>query len=462
MTATSNAKRMTTLAKTSWGMTALAPALVASGLMGMPMSAHAADLGGSCCADLEERIAELEATTARKGNRKVSLTISGYVAQELTVWDDGHETNTYLHGLGPTQASHVKFNGQAVIAPGWTAGYMMRLQNISDNPFGRSVSGGAVSAMNQASDEFDAGLNVQMSFWYLQSKDYGKISVGKQANAAKSAAMFTDQSGTQIFDNYTFLSGFPQMILRSGGNLSPPVTWGQLAFCHSQNLPLGGDCNGIVMEAVRYDTPVWGGFSASTSWGEDDTWEVAGRYAGELSGFKLALGIGYSEMTDENTTGPRSVVEKHSSYFQLGGYAQHLATGLFVHGAYGREDNDDALALRDTNGDGVGDTVVGPVKDGEHWYVKAGMRRAWLPLGHTIVYGDYAEYHDQLGPAALAQGATSSELTRYGGGIAQEIDSASMTLYLKYDKTEADVTGAPALTDLEDLQLWSLGGIVNF
>ena len=37
-------------------------------------SARAADLGGNCCADLEERIAELEATTARKGNRKMSLT----------------------------------------------------------------------------------------------------------------------------------------------------------------------------------------------------------------------------------------------------------------------------------------------------------------------------------------------------------------------------------------------------
>ena len=32
--------------------------------------------------DLEERIAELEATTARKGNRKVSLTVSGWVGQQ--------------------------------------------------------------------------------------------------------------------------------------------------------------------------------------------------------------------------------------------------------------------------------------------------------------------------------------------------------------------------------------------
>lgn len=40
-------------------------------------NAMAADLGGDCCADLEERIAELEATTVRKGNRKVSLEVSG-------------------------------------------------------------------------------------------------------------------------------------------------------------------------------------------------------------------------------------------------------------------------------------------------------------------------------------------------------------------------------------------------
>ena len=42
-------------------------------------SARAADLGGDCCADLEERVADLEATTARKGNRKVSLKISDWV-----------------------------------------------------------------------------------------------------------------------------------------------------------------------------------------------------------------------------------------------------------------------------------------------------------------------------------------------------------------------------------------------
>ena len=72
-------------------------ALVAAGLLAGGMSitsASAADLGGNCCADLEERIAELEATTARKGNRKVSLTVSGWVGQQVTFWDDGIESPT--------------------------------------------------------------------------------------------------------------------------------------------------------------------------------------------------------------------------------------------------------------------------------------------------------------------------------------------------------------------------------
>ena len=55
--------------------------LAAAGLFAT--SAQAADLGGNCCTDLEERVAELEATTARKGNRKVSLTVYGQVNEAV-------------------------------------------------------------------------------------------------------------------------------------------------------------------------------------------------------------------------------------------------------------------------------------------------------------------------------------------------------------------------------------------
>lgn len=425
-------------------------AFLAAAALALAAPVQAADLGGDCCADLDERIAELEATTARKGNRKVSLTVTGYVAQEVTYWDDGGESNVYLHGLGPTQATNVRFTGQAQIAPGVTAGYMLRLQNLDDNAFGRNAATGA--SFNQNSPRFSQGVNVQMSYWYLQSKDLGKISVGRQANAAKSAAMFTDQSGTQVFDNYTFLDGFPQFFLRSKttGALAG-VTWGNLSYCYSQNVALGGDCNGLVMNAVRYDTPVWAGFSASTSWGEDDVWEVAARYNGEFSGFKVAFGVGYSENRDEGASAAAVSAHKESQYFQAGGYIQHLATGLFVHGAYGNENNNDTKLLNGTT-----------ALDGEHWYVKAGIRQKWTGLGATILYGDYAEYDDQLGPGALNAGATGSTLQRFGGGIAQEIDAAAMVVYLKYQHMTADIVGAAALSNIEDIDFVSAGALINF
>src|ERR1700704_4104241 len=106
-------------------------ALVAAGLLmgGLGAgSASAADLGGNCCADLEERIAELEATTARKGNRKVSLTISGWIGEQIMWWDDGAARGTYVTGLGTTLSSNVKFTGQATIMPGWYAGYVLHLE----------------------------------------------------------------------------------------------------------------------------------------------------------------------------------------------------------------------------------------------------------------------------------------------------------------------------------------------
>jgi predicted porin len=336
------------------------------------------------------------------------------------------------------------------LAAGWSAGYTLRIQNLDDNPFGRNAATG--QAIDQFSPNFGQGPNVQMSFWHLQNSALGKLSIGRQAGAAKSAAMFTDQSGTQIVDNYTFLAGFPQFQLRNDGVLiGGGMTWGQLAYCYSQNVPLGGDCDGLVMNSVRYDTPVVSGFSASASWGEDDDWEIAARYAGQWSGFKIILGAGFSDNTDARISGTAVMASKDSQFFQAGGYIEHLTSGLFVHVAYGHENNNGALLA---NG------FTAP--NSHHWYVKSGIRRKWTPLGATVIYGDFAEYDDQLGPSALAAGATESTFARYGGGIAQEIDSAAMTVYLKAQHYEASVSGVADLEDLNGLDLVSIGGLINF
>jgi len=65
--------------------------------------------------DLEERVAELEATTVRKGNKKVSLTLSGWVVKSTNWWWDGVESNMYVGGKGTTLSSHFQLSGSAKI-----------------------------------------------------------------------------------------------------------------------------------------------------------------------------------------------------------------------------------------------------------------------------------------------------------------------------------------------------------
>src|SRR5688572_30050556 len=113
-----------------WRSTSSAALFAAVGLfmgsVAMP-SAKAADLGGDCCADLEERVAELEATTARKGNRKVSLTISGQVTTAVMAWDNGDRSDVYI--VDPPTVGGTLFNltGSAKISPALTAGFHIQV-----------------------------------------------------------------------------------------------------------------------------------------------------------------------------------------------------------------------------------------------------------------------------------------------------------------------------------------------
>ena len=89
--------------------------------------AKAADLGGDCCSDLEDRVAELEATTVRKGNKKVSVTLYGQVNRAILWWDDHVERNTYAGIDNNYESSRFGFKGSAKITGDWSAGYRLEV-----------------------------------------------------------------------------------------------------------------------------------------------------------------------------------------------------------------------------------------------------------------------------------------------------------------------------------------------
>jgi len=488
-------------------------------LGGFVMSSHpakAADLGGDCCADLEERVAELEATTVRKGNKKVSVTLSGWVVKDVTWWDDGVETNVYVGDKDTTLSSHFQISGSATIAPGWSGGYTMSIEAPGNaNGFFTNQEDdntnfeGVVDGTNS-----DRLLRVLLSYMYVKSDKYGTLNWGLLSQATDNVALLPDLSGTIIESNAVFFEG-PGYFLRPKGAVKNAkgqanTVWGQFVTCLSGGGIIGVDCNGNTTNGVRYDSPTWGGFSVSGGFGEDDYKDIAVKYAQDWGNFKVSAAYGFTKMTDENyifsgggLNGSRLDVDLH----QVGASVMHVPSGLFIYGMYSAEDAGGTLAAN-TKG-----TFQSNLTTPDAWYLKGGIKRTWLPLGATVLYGEYGQYNDQystlagadlcsgggftnvfntgnaLGPTGSSLGTapicfngvfnagvfvSGSEVQRWGLGVVQEIDSAAMHLFARWQHQDVDVdligfnavggcsNGCKAKQSFEDLDLFQLGGVIFF
>lgn len=430
-----------------WGRTSSLLALGVIALSGALASpAEAADLGSDGVADLEERVAELEATTVRKGNRKVSLTISGWVSEQIVYWDDGVEQNTYVTSLGTAFASNFNFTGKAKIAPGWTAGYKLHVEAITsdvyttsqDNPRGpAALTGGPAGS-----------LQILYSYWFIESERLGKISVGKVSPADDSAVVALDASGTLQAAYWVAYDVFGFSVR---GNFAPndKLTWGNAISCRGYGGG-PGDCNGVPLNVVRYDSPSFGGFSTSLSWGEDDNWAVALRYIAQHGDVKIGSVATYSETTDSRQGAPSS---GKLEYTQGSIYLEHVPTGLFAHGAWGHIDQN-----------------VNPQHNPatDTYYIKVGERLKLTAIGATIPYGEYLYGHDSAfvvndnGTATTSDDVgrviAGSDARFWGGGVVQEVDAASLSVWLRYRQHEVDVPNV----ETKPIKTVVFGGFINF
>src|SRR5262252_2480846 len=162
-----------------WGLGLRSRLLVAAGaalLMGpyAHTPAKAADLGGDCCSDLEDRVAELEATTVRKGNKKVSVTVYGQVNRAVLWWDDHVESNTYSVDDN-YESSRFGLKGSAKMTGDWSGGFRLEAETTNANS----------ARLNQFNDDNanDAAgpLNVRWSQIYVNNKKWGEVRLGLTA-----------------------------------------------------------------------------------------------------------------------------------------------------------------------------------------------------------------------------------------------------------------------------------------
>ncbi len=394
--------------KRQFTATAIA-ALVGAGMSSIALSSAYAggDIGGNCCADLEERVAELEATTARKGNRKVSLRVSGQVSRAVLHWDDSVESDSYVvdNTLSNTR---FKFDGNAKIRPGWSAGYVIEIE----------TDGAESSAITQSNDDgngTNGSLDLRHAYWWIKSDNYGTLSVGQQGGATY-LVNWMDTSGT------TVASTVEKRLIGTGLQFRNPVgngLGGAAAAIGAVNNPYYESRT----DNVKYETPTVHGFKLSASWGEDDTAEIALRFARKIGEFKVLFGIGGSESTDEG-----------ADYEQITGSLGlfHIPSGLNVSFAAGDRDTQNSTL------------------DQTFYYVKAGLYRKYNALGATAISFDYYNQEEQI--------AAGGEFEQWGVQVVQNIDAAAMQLYMSFSNNEYKTT---AVT-YQDIDIFMVGGRISF
>jgi len=462
------------------------------GGVGVP-SAKAADLGGDCCADLEERVAELEATTARKGNRKMSLTITGQVHRVVLWWDDGHMSDTY-YGLDSTNSSsRFSFLGSAKVNPKVSMGFEIMIeieaggtsskvnQFDEDGKVGTQINGAAAASFNASNVDAYMG-DARRVAWWIEHADIGRLTVGRFESAGVVTTVDLGGIGVVASSSFALLNG--SFLVRGSAGQFYAMTWGQL---------VDPAANQGRTELVRYTSPTVMGFIFDASIGEaGDYWGAMLRYAGEFSGIRIAGGIGYEHINDRPTgvsfvpvvntagvAGPANlgVVEPEVTAWGGALSLMHVPSGLFIQGHYQAADYCCAGSNSGYWGQANPPHANGHA-DSVQWLIQGGIAKNWFGIGNTALYAEYGKAEDWgagegagssyaaattaasnplatvVGGAFVGQatvpgatavaGVVSTEVTVWGLGITQNVDAAASTLFLGYRNFSADVLCATA------------------
>jgi Gram-negative porin len=492
--------------------------LAAAGLTLSISSASAADLGGNCCADLEERVAELEATTARKGNRKMSVTIYGQVNRAILYWNDGRRQNTFVGLDNHNSASRFGFMGSAKISPTWSAGYSIlvdwgdkaRTSGVSQ----RNEEGGPRSNPNNTDSlNGDGFLRFRdVNFW-IEAKDVGRLTVGRITNSGQNGLI--DLAGTTPGVGSDWgCDGGGLAFRRRDNNLLAAGTGGGGFTTTMSSLTAG--CGGpfaIRMEGIKYTSPTVMGFILDASVGEalkvetstvdnptgslTNLGRVMGinlKYAGEFNGFRIAAGVGaeWSRSNEDDsfnfvstvtavTVGSTTfgVIPTNASadnvYWAAALSLMHVPSGLFAQGHYTGLNIAAQNPLLGT---------YGQDKDAHRWDIQAGVAKNYFGIGNTVLYGEYGQYANfkwagavfgctnataSPGGGACTTTAAPSQikgdsLSMWGLGVVQNLDAAATELYVSWRHFDAKDPGTTSTPNpgLKDLDIIVTGARVKF
>ncbi len=404
---------------------------------------QAASLGGDCCADLEERVAELEATTVRKGNRKVSVKLSGQVNRAMLWWDDGEDSDVFFVD-NENSNTRFRITGSATISPGRTAGFKIeadwfirnnssQVTNCDQSTRGGSSCMADGNILGNGGESFTGLTDMRQQMLWIKGNS-GKVSLG-HTDTASNGTSEVDLSSTSVAQYAGMADIGSSFAFRTSGGSFTGTTIGA-AYSQQDGLSR--------RSTLRYDSPSLGGFTLSSSVGADDFVDVALRFKKEWNSVRCAWAGAISHDTNEKgieRNGNR--ISDDRWIYNTSGSCLHTPSGLNL-----------TLGWAETD-EGVDDVDQG------WWFIKAGISRRWNAHGKTSISVQYANSSDRLSSVSTngTVNRLNDELDSYGVAIVQKIDAAALELYAAWSQHDLSDNTA---TNFEEINLFLLGARMKF
>jgi len=388
----------------------------------VPNTARAADLGGDCCADLEARVAELEATTVHKGNRKLSLEISGRVNANIMWWSETSTgpssaafDRTHDVYFGNSAASNndpnIVLSGIAKVTADLSAGFTMQI----DDKFSGSDS--------QVSRQTGNVISTDTTYVFLKSKSAGELRLGNMASASDDAYYLNFGAGSVGGLSGSNHAG--SFFLRDAtGTLTNTSYFSTLGEMSDNN-----------ENRLMYVSPTLGGLTFKADAGGDDTASASLTWIGKFKTVLVEAGAGYqvSHHLDgvcaggvgQCTQGIDAISlanpwtdAAHDNLRAMGisGSVWDTGSGLFVSGEWSKVQAD-----------------VSGRQDPTNWFVQAGWAKNAIGLGQTTVYGSFDRTDNKM--------ANDTSAHYWNVGVDQAVDSVASNLYLHYQHDSFDTDG---------------------
>ena len=336
------------------------------------------------------------------GQERVKLSISGQVNRAVNVVDDGKSTRAYFVDNDNSE-SRVRFVGTARATDDLTIGSKIEL-SIAPNKAGE---------VDQNNQETNNVFDQRWTEVSLDSKRFGKLSLGKGATASYTSAA-VDLSQTGVISYATIADTAGGMLFRQTSDDSLTDVRIGSAFNSFDGLNR--------RNRVRYDTPAFYGFRLATSAVSDERYDASLWWGGQGYGFKAAGAAAFAYPNQDDAD------FQYDASFSL----LHETTGLNLTLSGG-------LLERDSQG------------DARNLYAKTGWLTRFFSVGDTAFGIDYTQSLNL--PTGRDKGYS------VGFAAVQQFEEFGTEVFLLYRRHSLDRDAEPSV---HDINVGSIGARVKF